>query len=47
MKQNKSFAVLIFIVIFGIGGALAYGRFKAGDNMEAAGIGVVRALSLR
>jgi regulator of protease activity HflC (stomatin/prohibitin superfamily) len=41
MKQNKSFAVLIFIVIFGIGGALAYLRFKTGDNMGAAGIGVV------
>ena len=40
MKQNKSFAVLIFIVIFGIGAALACARFKVGDNLEAAGIGV-------
>src|ERR1700733_5256798 len=40
MKQNKSFAILIFIVIMGIGGALAYLRFKAGDNMGAGGIGV-------
>jgi len=41
MKQNKSFAVLAFIVIFGIGAALAYTRFKVGDNMAAAGIGIV------
>jgi regulator of protease activity HflC (stomatin/prohibitin superfamily) len=40
MKQNKSFAVLIFIVIMAIGAALAYLRFKAGDNMGAGGIGV-------
>jgi regulator of protease activity HflC (stomatin/prohibitin superfamily) len=39
MRQNKSFAVLAFIVIMGIGGALAYLRFKTGDNMGAAGIG--------
>src|SRR5579863_2283355 len=38
MKQNKSFAVLIFIVIMGIGAALAYTRFKVGDNMGAGGI---------
>ena len=38
MKQNKSFAVLIFIVIMGIGAALAYARFKIGDNMGAGGI---------
>jgi regulator of protease activity HflC (stomatin/prohibitin superfamily) len=38
MKQNKSFAVLIFIVIMGIGAALAYARFKVGDNMGAGGI---------
>jgi len=38
MKQNKSFAVLIFIVIMGIGAALAYTRFKIGDNMGAGGI---------
>jgi regulator of protease activity HflC (stomatin/prohibitin superfamily) len=39
MKPNKSFAVLIFIVIMGIGTALAYARFKVGDNMGAGGIG--------
>jgi regulator of protease activity HflC (stomatin/prohibitin superfamily) len=38
MKQNKSFAVLVFIVIMGIGAALAYARFKAGDNIGAGGI---------
>ncbi len=41
MRQNKSFAVLIFIVIMGIGAALAYARFKMGDNMGAGGIGIV------
>ncbi|HEV2328006.1 MAG TPA: slipin family protein [Verrucomicrobiae bacterium] len=39
MKQNKSFAVLIFIVIMGIGAALAWARYKSGDNVGAAGIG--------
>lgn len=38
MKQNKSFAVLIFIVIMGIGATLAYARFKVGDNMGTGGI---------
>ena len=37
MKPNKSFALLIFIVIMGIGTALAYARFKVGDNMGAGG----------
>jgi regulator of protease activity HflC (stomatin/prohibitin superfamily) len=40
MRQNKSFAVLAFIVIMGIGAAIAYARFKIGDNMGATGIGV-------
>lgn len=40
MRQNKSFAVLAFIVIMGIGGALAYLRFKSADNVGAGGIGV-------
>jgi regulator of protease activity HflC (stomatin/prohibitin superfamily) len=40
MRQNKSFAVLIFVIIIGIGAALAYARFKVGDNVGAAAIGV-------
>ncbi len=40
MKQNRSFATLIFIVIMGIGGAVAYARYRAGANVEAVGIGV-------
>src|SRR5271163_599865 len=39
MKQNRSFAILIFVVILGIGAALAYARFRAGDNVSAGGIG--------
>src|SRR5277367_6103400 len=41
MRQNRSFALLIFVVILGIGAALAYARFRAGNIMEAAGIGIV------
>ena len=40
MKQNRSFAVLIFIVIAGVGAALAYARYRVGANLETAGIGV-------
>ena len=40
MRQNKSFAFLIFIVIVGIGAGLAYARFRIGANLEAGGIGV-------
>ena len=40
MKQNRSFAILIFVVIAGVGAALAYARYKAAANLEAAGIGV-------
>ena len=32
---------MIFIVIMGLGAALAYARFKVGDNMGAGGIGIV------
>ena len=39
MKQNRSFAVLIFVVILGLGAALAYARFRAGDNLGAGCIG--------
>jgi len=38
--QNKSFAALISIVILGIGAAFAYARYRAGDNVGAAGIGI-------
>jgi hypothetical protein len=40
MKQNRSFAVLIFIVILGAGAALVYARYSVGANVEAAGLGV-------
>jgi regulator of protease activity HflC (stomatin/prohibitin superfamily) len=40
MKQNRSFAVLIFIVIAGLGAALAYARYRVGATSEAVGIGV-------
>jgi regulator of protease activity HflC (stomatin/prohibitin superfamily) len=40
MKQNKSFPLLVFVIIFGIGAALAYGRQRAAANSEALGIGV-------
>jgi regulator of protease activity HflC (stomatin/prohibitin superfamily) len=39
MTQNKSFAALISIIVFGVGAALAYARFKAGANGEAFGLG--------
>jgi len=41
MRQNRSFAVLTFVVILGVGAALAYARYRGGNIMEAAGIGVV------
>jgi regulator of protease activity HflC (stomatin/prohibitin superfamily) len=40
MKQNRSFAVLSFVVILGVGAALAYARFRIGANVEAGVIGV-------
>ncbi len=39
-QQNRSFAVLVFIIILGIGAVLAYFRYKAGDNIGAMAIGV-------
>src|ERR1041385_6138222 len=39
MKQNRSFAVLVFVVIAGVGAAWAYARNKVGANSEAAVIG--------
>jgi regulator of protease activity HflC (stomatin/prohibitin superfamily) len=41
MKQNRSFAVLSFVVILGIGAALAYAQYRVGATWEAGGIGVV------
>ena len=49
MKQNRSFAVLISLVIFGVGAALAYARHLAGADWEALGIAaaaIVVALSV-
>ena len=40
MRQNKSFATLLFIVILGVGAALAYASHKAGADLSAIGIGV-------
>ena len=40
-QQNRSFAVLVCIVILGIGVALAYPRYKAADNTDALAIAVV------
>ena len=40
MKQNRSFAILVFFVVLGIGGALAYSKYRVAANAEAIGIGV-------
>ena len=40
MNQNKSFATLIFVIIAGVGAALAYARYRAGATFEVIGIGV-------
>ena len=40
VKQNRSIGVLIFIVILGLGAALAYGAHTVAANLEAVGIGV-------
>jgi regulator of protease activity HflC (stomatin/prohibitin superfamily) len=40
MKPNRSFAVLSFVVILGIGAALAYSRYRAGAIWEAGVMGV-------
>src|SRR5271169_112989 len=41
MKQNRSFAVLTFVVILGLSAALAYARYRVGANSEAVGIGAI------
>jgi regulator of protease activity HflC (stomatin/prohibitin superfamily) len=40
-QQNRSFAVLVCIVILGIGAALAFPHYKAGDNIGALAIGAI------
>ena len=39
MRQNRSFATLVFIITIGIGAAIAYVRLRAGAQLEAVGIG--------
>jgi regulator of protease activity HflC (stomatin/prohibitin superfamily) len=39
-QQNRSFAMLIFMAILGLGVALAYSRYRVGANGEALGIGI-------
>jgi regulator of protease activity HflC (stomatin/prohibitin superfamily) len=39
-QQNRSFAMLIFIAILGLGVAVAFSRYQVGANDEAIGIGV-------
>ena len=41
MRKSSSFAALIFIVIRGIGGGLAFVMYRATANMESAWIGVI------
>jgi regulator of protease activity HflC (stomatin/prohibitin superfamily) len=42
MKTNNSLATLIFIVIFGLGGGLAFVVYRVtANNLESAGIGVI------
>ena len=41
MRKSSSFATLIFIVIFGIGVALAYTMYSASANVQSAWIGVI------
>ena len=41
MKQNRSFAILTFVVILGVSAALAYARYRVGNIVEVAGIGIV------
>ena len=39
-QQNRSFAMLAFLVILAGGVALAYGRYETGDHLEAGVIGI-------
>ncbi len=38
MQQNRSFAALSFVVIFGAGAALAYWQYRAGNSFASGGI---------
>src|ERR1035437_6241125 len=40
MRQNRSFATLVFVVILGIGAALAYARHGVSIDLEVVLIGV-------
>jgi len=35
MRQNSSFAALIFVVILGVGGAVAFGLYSAASEVAA------------
>jgi regulator of protease activity HflC (stomatin/prohibitin superfamily) len=41
MRKSNSFAALVFIVIVGIGGALAFAVYRATDDTESAWFGVI------
>ncbi len=41
MRRSSSFAALIFIIIFGIGGLIAYAMYTATANAESAWIGAI------
>jgi regulator of protease activity HflC (stomatin/prohibitin superfamily) len=41
MRKSSSFAALIFIVILGIGGGLAFAMYRVTANMESVWIGVI------
>jgi len=41
MRKSNSLAALIFIVILGIGGGLAFAMYRVTANMESAWIGVI------
>jgi regulator of protease activity HflC (stomatin/prohibitin superfamily) len=40
MRKSNSFAILIFIVIFGVGGGIAYTIYRVSANVESVWIGV-------
>lgn len=41
MRKGSSFAILIFVIILGIGSGLAFGMYKGSATMESAVIGVI------
>ena len=40
MKRNRAFVILIFVIVLGVGAALAYTMHSAGADLEAVWIGV-------